>query len=272
MPNFTDKIVLRKNGIDTFYEIANFIKGYLNTTNNKFYKESTFLTEIEGIDRKIYLDLNTNYLYKFNADSSTPGFVQIGGGGSGGSYTPGFGINISNLGVIKTTDFVGTQAEWDALTTTEKEAYDFVHITDDVANGGAIVVDTIADGNMNPCTSNSVYQAITEKNKLITILAENSDIDISTTRYQTTVSELSNLLSIYVRGYIGTNSGGHRFCAIIPVPIALGNLDYQIAIESVNIHDISLIVNLTTSGSLQIGCTNQQSNKVALTFIKGVKM
>lgn len=190
-------------------------------------------------------------------------------------YTAGDKIDITNRVVscdetVKGT-FVGTQSEWNSLSTADKAKYDIVNFTDDEITPAA-VVDTVAAGNMNPCTSNSVYQAIAEKNKLITILAENSDIDISTTRYQTTVSELSNLLSIYVRGYIGTNLGGNRFCAIIPVPIALGSLDYQIAIESTSMHDISLIVNLTSAGALQIGCSNRQSNKVALTFIKGVKM
>ena len=214
----------------------------------------------------------------FAGDAANQKVIPFASSGESGeiSYTAGDGIKIENHEISVTEDrpatFVGTTQEWDALTAAEKAQYKVVNLTNDAVGGDMVVVDTIEDGNLNPCTSNSVYQAIAEKNKLITILAENSDIDISTTRYQTTISGLSNLLSIYVRGYIGTNSGGNRFCAIIPVPIALGNFDYQIAIESSNIHDISLIVNLTSAGVLQIGCTNRQSNKVALTFIKGVKI
>lgn len=51
-------------------------------------------------------------------------------GTSGTSLTAGFGVSIEN-DEIKTTDFVGTQAQWDALTDNQKAAYDFVHITDD---------------------------------------------------------------------------------------------------------------------------------------------
>lgn len=54
----------------------------------------------------------------------------VPGNGGGSSLTAGFGIDIDN-GVIKTTDFVGTQAQWNALTSAQKAAYDFVNITDD---------------------------------------------------------------------------------------------------------------------------------------------
>lgn len=55
--------------------------------------------------------------------------------------------------------FTGTQAEWDALTTAEKSEYSQANITD--SNSTVFVpVDTIADGNMNPVTSNAVYDAL----------------------------------------------------------------------------------------------------------------
>ena len=54
----------------------------------------------------------------------------VPGNGGGSSLTAGFGVSIEN-DEIKTTDFVGTQAQWDALTDDQKAAYDFVHITDD---------------------------------------------------------------------------------------------------------------------------------------------
>ena len=55
--------------------------------------------------------------------------------------------------------FVGTQAEWDALSTAEKNEYSQANLTD-VNSVVHVPVDVIADGNMNPVTSNAVYDAI----------------------------------------------------------------------------------------------------------------
>lgn len=55
--------------------------------------------------------------------------------------------------------FVGTQAEWDALTTAEKNEYQQANLTD-VNSVVNVPVDVVADGNMNPPTSNAVYDAL----------------------------------------------------------------------------------------------------------------
>lgn len=98
-----------------------------------FYEEAAHTTIITPSEGYLYVDLDGNsiYIYKSNA------YVQISG--SSGNYTAGFGIKIDDNDVISITDFIGTQAEWDALSSTEKEAYDFIHITDDtnVVNEGA---------------------------------------------------------------------------------------------------------------------------------------
>ena len=52
--------------------------------------------------------------------------------------------------------FTGTQAEWDALTTSEKLTYKQVNITDDESDTN-VVVDAVTDGDMHPVTSNAVY-------------------------------------------------------------------------------------------------------------------
>lgn len=55
--------------------------------------------------------------------------------------------------------FVGTQAEWDALSTAEKNEYTQANITD--SNSVVHVpVDVVADGNMNPPTSNAVFDSL----------------------------------------------------------------------------------------------------------------
>lgn len=56
--------------------------------------------------------------------------------------------------------FQGTRAEWDALSSTEQANYDIVNITDDVAEGGAVVVDEVTSGNLNAVTSNAVANAL----------------------------------------------------------------------------------------------------------------
>jgi len=56
--------------------------------------------------------------------------------------------------------FTGTSAEWNALTAQQKAEYAQVNLTDDITGGNAIVVDEVANGNLNPVTSNAVYEAI----------------------------------------------------------------------------------------------------------------
>lgn len=58
--------------------------------------------------------------------------------------------------------FVGTQAEWNALSTAEKNEYQQASITD-TNSVVHVPVDTVADGNMNPVTSNAVYDKLTAK-------------------------------------------------------------------------------------------------------------
>ena len=121
----TDSLYLY-NGTDAEYVLAggggtnSIVWGYYY--NGSFYEEAAHTTVITPSEGYLYVDLDGDsiYLYKSNA------YVQI----SGSSYTAGFGVAIDN-DEIKTTDFVGTQAEWDALSSTQKAAYDFIHITDD---------------------------------------------------------------------------------------------------------------------------------------------
>ena len=79
-------------------------------------------------------------------------------------YTAGDGIEIDDHEVSVTEDrpatFVGTTQEWDALTAAEKAQYKIVNLTNDVMGGETVVVDTVEDGNLNPVTSNAVYDAL----------------------------------------------------------------------------------------------------------------
>ena len=126
-----------KTSTSSFVNIAgsgadNLKFGYLNAADGKFYEDDEYTIEIAGDANKIYIDLAEDMIYRY--DISSTAFIAIGGGGSGGNYTAGFGININSAtDEISTTDFVGTQAQWDALPAADKEKYDFIHITDDIS-------------------------------------------------------------------------------------------------------------------------------------------
>ena len=89
-------------------------------------------------------------------------------------YTAGDGIEITNKEVsvdeTRPSTFIGTLQEWDALTTEQKAQYTLVNFTNDPVVGPQVVVDAVEDGNLNPITSNAVYDAIKIGNKLTNML------------------------------------------------------------------------------------------------------
>ena len=68
--------------------------------------------------------------YMLTADNPTvlANWKEIGGGGS--DYTAGYGVAIDN-GIISTRTFVGTKAQWNALSSSQQSEYTYVNITDD---------------------------------------------------------------------------------------------------------------------------------------------
>lgn len=72
--------------------------------------------------------------------------------------------------------FVGTQAEWNALSTAEKNEYSQASLTD-VNSVVHVPVDVVADGNMNPVTSNAVYDALNTVESTTINLALSSTIE-----------------------------------------------------------------------------------------------
>lgn len=65
------------------------------------------------------------------------------------------------LPLSSSTQFIGTEADWELLTPAEQSEYELVYLTDVLGEGGAIVVDEVANGNMNAVSSNAVYDALT---------------------------------------------------------------------------------------------------------------
>lgn len=79
-----------------------------------------------------------NHLYRYNA--TTAEWVDL----------------TATVLALYATTFTGTRAEWDALTTAEKQEYDTCNLTDDTAGGELIVSDEVTAGDLNPVTSNAV--------------------------------------------------------------------------------------------------------------------
>ena len=129
---------------------------HLYTRNGSSYWCQTMVSAMTDEYITLY-DINskqsTTYTYGYTIIEDSPStvtisydWVDIGGGGSGNDYE----------------EFVGTQAEWDALPQSQKNKYDgkIVNITD--SNSGCGVTDVVEENNMSAVTSNAVYHKIEE--------------------------------------------------------------------------------------------------------------
>lgn len=102
--------------------------------------------------------------------------------------------------------FIGTRAEWNQLTTAEKKNYDAADLTDDTVGGEMVVADTVASGNMNPVTSNAVYNKLTQyqPRSYATVMKVNDTtltIDLNSISVNSNVSLYTTVLEI-----VGGNS------------------------------------------------------------------
>ena len=128
---------------------AEIIKGYFNSSDNLFYEESTYVTPIAGDVNSLYLSLDTNLLYRYNGTI----FVEVS------NYEIGDGLNLDdNTLSADTVIFTGTSTEWNAVV--DKSKYDIVNLTDEATGE---VVDAVENGNLNPVTSNAVYDGLSLK-------------------------------------------------------------------------------------------------------------
>lgn len=122
----------------------------------------------------------------------TNGQVVLYVGTTTATYTQG-GIYLYNgtaWALISTADvdltpykkiFTGTKAEWEALSTAEKKAYDEADLTDDLAGGELVVTDVVTAGDLNPITSNAVAKAVGPLSDYADFVSGNT-IDISSLR------------------------------------------------------------------------------------------
>lgn len=101
----------------------------------------------------VKLDGYTELQNKVNNPDSAPTEDSLNLVTSGGVYDA-----IKDSGRV----WRGTQAEWDAISATDKDFYDQAEISGINNDGMVYVADKIENGNMNAVTSNAVYGAIAQ--------------------------------------------------------------------------------------------------------------
>lgn len=67
-------------------ENSNVVAGYFNTTDNLFYADSAYEIVLNEEPNKIYIDLNTGYIYKYEQDA----YTQLTNGGTDSSVIDGY--------------------------------------------------------------------------------------------------------------------------------------------------------------------------------------
>ena len=141
----------------------------------------------------------------------------------GGIYqytaNPGAWVLISTAEVdlsAYSTSFVGTTAQWNALSSTDKNKYVLVNLTDDQEALGMSVVDAVTDGDMRPVTSNAVYDEAAKKIDKIKALNNNNNLnDIVTSGYYTWGANTpTNAPDAYMTMHVwsGNDSWVNQYC------------------------------------------------------------
>lgn len=139
------------------------------------------------------------------------------------------------------TLFITDKAGWAALSDEEKAKHDVVCIDDDFADGGAVVVDEVTEGNLNAVTSNAVYGAT--KKLMLSAVSQEDGFSISgTAEDMFTVKNLGwdsgyksittaiNVKSGYrsdFKGYwaLAINNGDMHLTPLLPIYIYGGTAD-----------------------------------------------
>lgn len=220
--------VLHVATLPTSPNIKNVI--YHNTTDGKYYvgnKSNQTTSELNtdsvryvqtlpvspNIENLIYAVTAPSGKYKFYAgDKENQTTQELGGSGA---------------------IFTGTQAEWDALTTAEKNEYSQANITD-TSSTVFIPVDTVTDGNMNPVTSNAVYD------KLVNYTTGTATANPSTvTNGSATWQRIGNVVIVELKDIILNGNGANR-TMFTNLPTAIDRVDTIISNGSVHV-DLGII-------------------------------
>lgn len=201
---------------------AEIIKGYFNPSDNLFYEESTYVTPITGDVNSLYLSLDTNLLYRYNGTI----FVEVS------NYEIGDGLNLDdNTLSADTVIFTGTSTEWNAVV--DKSKYDIVNLTDEATGE---VVNVVEDGNLNPVTSNAVYDGLSLKANTTAIsnpnLLDNPWFTVNQRGQSSYTSDWVYTVDRWLKGESYTLSVGNNGISASVINIDHGHLSQRLDIYS----------------------------------------
>lgn len=187
-------------------------------------------------------------------------------------YTAGSKIDITDHEISVddsvTATFTGTQAEWDALTSAEKAEYEIVNITDDVANGGMVVVNTVADGNMNAVSSNAVYDAINADK--VRFWQQDWHDDSNGSYFKTIAEKKGNIVHLTVTGVQMNYPDSTWMYPTLPEgyrPAANANIFGICRFTDGTTDEVS--INVLTNGDMKINCWNVSSKTITSVVSNG---
>jgi hypothetical protein len=107
--------------------------------------------------------------------------------------------------------WIGTKAEYELQKNEIPDGYTVI-LTDDVATGTQVVVDEVRDGDMNPVTSNAVYDSLNTINTALSNKPTIKNISYtytSATTLKEVVNEILTNNTFAIGHYIGTISSTH---------------------------------------------------------------
>lgn len=174
---------------------SDIVKGYYNTSNGKFYKESSYTTEIIGQNDKLYIDLATPKNYRWNGTAFVESIATLTLGSVEGTAYPG---NLGANNATAITQLSASIGDLSDLNTTENGS--IVDAINELNSDkqDLLLFDTApTSGSLNPVTSNGVFSAIDAitANVTATILHESStansvpSMDSITVTLQNSISE-----------------------------------------------------------------------------------
>ena len=141
----------------------------------------------------------------------------------GGIYqytaNPGVWVLISTAEVdlsAYSTSFVGTTAQWNALSSADKNKYVLVNLTDDQEALGVDAVDAVTDGDMRPVTSNAVYDEAAKKINKVNSLGNGDNLNnvLTSGYYVWGANTPTNAPDAYMTMHVwsGSDSWVNQYC------------------------------------------------------------
>ena len=104
------------------------VKGYYNTADERFYADSSYITELVPDPNCLYIDLTSNVIFRY--DSANDVYISLSSSTTFNSSDFAESNNEVSLTPAQRT-FTGTRQEWEDLSSSEKALYGTVQITDD---------------------------------------------------------------------------------------------------------------------------------------------